>query len=148
MRMTSAVAVVAGQESLDDWDNVWTVSSFMYIFYRPAAKSKVHRMPRATFGCHPRIIRAVTSRTWIFDPGLKLSRSICLAYAQVHVYVHVHVCVINPFSTEPFTNTTFFHLLKHGCTHMQLPPGRSKRCTRIFNYESTRRPPSIWPQTE
>jgi hypothetical protein len=23
----------------------------------------------------------------------------------------------------------FFHLLKHGCIHMQLPPGRSKRCT-------------------
>jgi hypothetical protein len=21
------------------------------------------------------------------------------------------------------TFTTFFHLLKHGCTHMQLPPG-------------------------
>jgi hypothetical protein len=38
----------------------------------------------------------------------------------------------------------FFHLLKHWCTHMQLPLGRSKRCTRIFNYESTRWPlPSI-----
>jgi hypothetical protein len=31
---------------------------------------------------------------------------------------------------------------------MQLPPGRSKRYIQIFNYESTRRPPSIWPQAE
>jgi hypothetical protein len=29
---------------------------------------------------------------------------------------------------------------------MQLPAGRSKQWTWIFNYESTRRPPSIWPR--
>jgi hypothetical protein len=27
------------------------------------------------------------------------------------------------------------HLLEHGCTHMQLTPGRSKQGTRIFNYD-------------
>jgi hypothetical protein len=44
-------------------------------------------------------------------------------------------CNINHFSTEPVLQIPpFFHLLKHGCTHMQLPTGRCKQCTRIFNY--------------
>jgi hypothetical protein len=30
-----------------------------------------------------------------------------------------------------FRNNAFFHLLEHGWTHMQLPPGRSKQGTRI-----------------
>jgi hypothetical protein len=47
-----------------------------------------------------------------------------------------------------FTNNTCLHLLKRGCTPMQLPAGRSKQWTWIFNYESTRWPPSIWPRVE
>jgi hypothetical protein len=42
-----------------------------------------------------------------------------------------------PFSKASFTNTTFFHLLKHGCTHMQLPPRRSKRCTLSIDKTAT-----------
>jgi hypothetical protein len=47
-----------------------------------------------------------------------------------------------------FTNNAFFHLLQRGCTPMQLSARRSKQWTWIFNYESTRWPPSIWPQAE
>jgi hypothetical protein len=60
--------------------------------------------------------------------------------------------VLNPFSTEPILQIPLFFTCSNmdACTHMQLhvPPGRSKLCTRIFNYESTRRPPSNWPQAE
>jgi hypothetical protein len=57
---------------------------------------------------------------------------------------------LNPFSNVPVLQIPLFFTCSNMQLqlHMQLPPGRSKRCTRIFNNESTRRPPSIWPQAE